>query len=790
MRNKSKESFLIVFAVALTAIILIVSTVILNRNTQTASEESINSLGEFYLQEMAERNVNEISTELGRKKEQMMNAIEELDEAELSSEADLRHFLSMVQHINGLNMFAFVDEMGRVYTAENTFSGLTKLGFLSDEITESVIYTTSSFGSKAMVLLAVPMEEVRFGDTHLVACFTGVDADRIVSTIHSEVEQNQVYCSLFNKNGDCIVSPNNEYENYNFFDGVQEEGFSFYEEYSIEKMKEDWQEQQEGYMVYMAPVGNTYTYYMPVEGTDWLVSVRLRHSIIETQVSDASAKIYEGSLHQLFAVIAAMALVSVMMSKMLHKNQQTEYQRSKEEALRIQEQKAAEELREALVQAEFAREQNRLLAEDRDKAFRLIHETLRSGMWRMDFDENGSMRAVRWSDEFRQMLGYDSAEEFPDSLDSWITKIYSEDREMVLDDYFGTINDYSGGRTHDIEYRMRMKSGEWRWFHGAGRLSRRPDGTPESFVGIFVDITEQRYHAERENILEKFSMQDRMTGLGNRRAYESNVAHLVQNGMPDNMAVLALDVNGLKVVNDTKGHKAGDELIKGAASVLQYCLGSYGYIFRTGGDEFTAIITAEKRQLPFICEDLNKSMAKWKGSLVKELTISYGIVTRSEFPTQTFDEMLAEADKRMYEDKERRYREKGVDRKGQQAAMEVLKALYTKILRVNLTGDSYSVIKMEENKRTAEKGFSPKISDWFRNFGNSGLVHEEDKVGYLKRTNIDNLRRFFAEGHRSFSLHYRRRIGDVFCQVMMEMVPDQEYTNDAQSVFLYVKNID
>lgn len=191
--NKSKESFLIVFAVALTAIILIVSTVILNRNTQTASEESINSLGEFYLQEMAERNVNEISTELGRKKEQMMNAIEELDEAELSSEADLRHFLSMVQHINGLNMFAFVDEMGRVYTAENTFSGLTKLGFLSDEITEPVIYTTSSFGSKAMVLLAVPMEEVRFGDTHLVACFTGVDADRIVSTIHSEVEQNQVY---------------------------------------------------------------------------------------------------------------------------------------------------------------------------------------------------------------------------------------------------------------------------------------------------------------------------------------------------------------------------------------------------------------------------------------------------------------------------------------------------------------------------------------------------------------------------------------------------------------------
>ena len=125
-------------------------------------------------------------------------------------------------------------------------------------------------------------------------------------------------------------------------------------------------------------------------------------------------------------------------------------------------------------------------------ALRMVHELLASGMWSMEFNEQGEMISVLWSDEFRSMLGYESEEDFPNVLESWSDLLHEEDRDRVLREYYDAINDYTGKKTYNVDYRLLTKNQGWRWFRNAGKLSRREDGTPISYIGIFVDITRQK----------------------------------------------------------------------------------------------------------------------------------------------------------------------------------------------------------------------------------------------------------------------------------------------------------
>jgi PAS domain S-box-containing protein len=141
-----------------------------------------------------------------------------------------------------------------------------------------------------------------------------------------------------------------------------------------------------------------------------------------------------------------------------------------------------------------AKEHDALYAELRNEATALdtIHEMLGSGKWTMDFDEAGVMVRVNWSDEFRRMLGYHGTDDFPDILESWSDLLHPEERERVLKEYNETISDYTGQKTYDVEYRLLTKNRGYRWYRAVGKPTRRSDGSPIAYIGVFIDITEQK----------------------------------------------------------------------------------------------------------------------------------------------------------------------------------------------------------------------------------------------------------------------------------------------------------
>lgn len=181
-------------------------------------------------------------------------------------------------------------------------------------------------------------------------------------------------------------------------------------------------------------------------------------------------------------------------------------------------------------------------------------------------------------------------------------------------------------------------------------------------VGVLCDMV-LRLRDSNEELL-RVSIMDKLTDCLNRRAYETDMEKLGEKEPDEDFVYASIDVNGLKAINDSLGHAAGDELLCGAADCLRTCFADFGKLYRTGGDEFAALFHANGEQLAAIGKKLAEISGKWKGKQVKSLSFSVGFAERREFPELSVVEMAKEADKKMYLAKQEYYRQKGVDRRG------------------------------------------------------------------------------------------------------------------------------
>lgn len=183
------------------------------------------------------------------------------------------------------------------------------------------------------------------------------------------------------------------------------------------------------------------------------------------------------------------------------------------------------------------------------------------------------------------------------------------------------------------------------------------DGRPLKVIFTTRNIDEDK---KREQKLIRRSYTDELTKCYNRSAYIDDVRELPGDSV---YVYVSMDVNGLKSVNDTLGHAAGDELLQGAAECMEQCFGNYGKVYRMGGDEFAAIIFVNTRRLKRVQQEFDDVVRGWSGQQVKSISISCGYVSSDEKDWESFDEIVKAADERMYENKAAYYRQEGVDRR-------------------------------------------------------------------------------------------------------------------------------
>ncbi|HAG69182.1 MAG TPA: hypothetical protein DCL38_04330 [Lachnospiraceae bacterium] len=183
------------------------------------------------------------------------------------------------------------------------------------------------------------------------------------------------------------------------------------------------------------------------------------------------------------------------------------------------------------------------------------------------------------------------------------------------------------------------------------------------FVCGFRNIDEVIAEEKKKSILYSMAHIDSMTDLNNRRTFDEYMdSHI--GGRPEGSTVFfSFDLNELKTVNDTLGHEAGDELIVGLADCMKNVFGRNGNIFRTGGDEFAAVISCEGDERDRIAGKLYESFEAWRGKACEVLSVAMGYAASDEDPSMTLEDMRREAEKRMYMQKSDYYRREGKDRR-------------------------------------------------------------------------------------------------------------------------------
>jgi PAS domain S-box-containing protein len=147
--------------------------------------------------------------------------------------------------------------------------------------------------------------------------------------------------------------------------------------------------------------------------------------------------------------------------------------------------------------------------------YKLTSDVLGIGLWDMDVvpdDLVNPGNKFSWSVEFRRMLGFDDDDDFPDVLESWSNRLHPEDKERTLAAFEAHMNDHTGKTPYDIEYRLRMKNGEYRHFRAFGATLRDSSGVPLRVAGALEDINEKVSIAQtmlyRKNMLDALSEMD------------------------------------------------------------------------------------------------------------------------------------------------------------------------------------------------------------------------------------------------------------------------------------------
>lgn len=242
-----------------------------------------------------------------------------------------------------------------------------------------------------------------------------------------------------------------------------------------------------------------------------------------------------------------------------------------------------------------------------------------------------------------RITGYRDSEFYakPELLDEIV---YSEDRALWL--AYARREQTAASAT--LEFRIVTKAGEVSWLSCASRHVCNEKGEFCGLRGSHQDISIRK---QAEAQLQFVSMHDSLTGFLNRASFEKELPVFDSRDVQP-VTVVLCDVDGLKFVNDTLGHHSGDELLIRVADILRRCLPPGAFIYRVGGDEFTAVLThTGQAGAAKICEEFHKAIACYNASEIElPISVSVGFAT-SENRSADVRTLIREADDAMYREK-------------------------------------------------------------------------------------------------------------------------------------------
>ena len=280
---------------------------------------------------------------------------------------------------------------------------------------------------------------------------------------------------------------------------------------------------------------------------------------------------------------------------------------------------------------------------DEARLFHLALSAANAVAWVWDVEAND----LSWFGDVGTLYDFHGAENHG-SPDRFFEVVHPDDRGRLVR---AVVDALEHGAEYDVEYRSTNAEGSLRWHRTQGTTVTGPDGEVIRMLGVATDITDRRAAEEK---LARLALHDPLTDLPNRALLldrlTTSLAGLPRSGK--GLALLFVDLDGFKGVNDLHGHQAGDLVLVDTAARLRAVLRPSDTIARLGGDEF--VVVAEVGacdEATELADRLVVALAEPHRVGAAEVRCPASVGVRLAHPDSTAESLLREADAAMYQAK-------------------------------------------------------------------------------------------------------------------------------------------
>ena len=279
-----------------------------------------------------------------------------------------------------------------------------------------------------------------------------------------------------------------------------------------------------------------------------------------------------------------------------------------------------------------------------EERYSLVARGANDGLW----DWDCANELVYFSPRWKSMLGY-SEDSIGNDPQEWISRIHPDDRGIVI----AELEAHKNGNTSNFESEYRMKTAEdgYRWMMCKSLAVRDENNIAYRMTGSQTDITDRKQSEEK---LVFNAVHDALTGLPNRILFLDRLSHCIElsaRRKSYSFAVLYLDLNRFKVINDSLGHMLGDQLLVEVGSRIKEVIRKGDTLSRLGGDEF-AILCEEIEDISVatsLADRIQKELLKPVDLDGQKVVVGCSIgLTESSIGYERPEDMLRDADTAMY----------------------------------------------------------------------------------------------------------------------------------------------
>lgn len=294
---------------------------------------------------------------------------------------------------------------------------------------------------------------------------------------------------------------------------------------------------------------------------------------------------------------------------------------------------------------------------------------------------------------------------------SFFERVHPQDQGYLRRLLKAHLEDY---KVFKAKFRIQAKNGKYIWVDASGEGIREPSGHVRRFVGSMTDITEQR---QSEKKIKLLAYNDSLTGLPNRVSVTQSLERHIHNRPNQPLAVMLMDLNRFKMVNDNFGHQMGDALLIHVAKTVRQSLRGSDVLGRLGGDEFLMLCRVKDDQEAIMLSE--RILSELNGVFNEEgveLAVR-GSLGISVFPKDSNDrdELIKKADIAMFKAKSRHSERAVLYTPGMDVDMKDIVAMESHLRRSIDNDELFLVLQPQVDMHTEEVVGAEVLARWDSN---------------------------------------------------------------------------